>query len=198
VAAPDTVRAFVALPVDDAARAAVVAATADLRRALGDAARWTDPDTVHLTLRFLGDVAADRLAALRSGLDAAAGRCAPVELRLVGAGAFPPRGRPRVFWIGIDPTPGLAELHARVDDACAAAGLGREARPFRPHLTVARARPGAGLAGPEVGQALAAVGFVAARRVASLHLMRSELTAAGARHTPLHTAALGAVDRDGR
>jgi 2'-5' RNA ligase len=75
-------------------------------------------------------------------------------------------------------------LHAGVDDACAAVGLPREGRPFRPHLTVGRVRPGR-RPDPRLGAALGGVGLVAAARVTSLHLMASDLTPAGARHTPL-------------
>ena len=190
-AAPSAVRAFVALALDPPARAAVAAATAELRGEFDAAMRWAAVDGLHLTLRFLGDVAPDAVPTLGAALHAAAARSAPVHLRLSGAGVFPPRGRPRVLWVGVEPAPTLAALHGVVEDACAAVGLGRAGRPFRPHLTVARPRPGAPLAEPALAAALARVGFVTATRVASLHLMRSDLTPAGARHTPLGAFAIG-------
>jgi 2'-5' RNA ligase len=186
------VRCFVALALDAPARAAAEAATAELRQELGAAVRWTPVDTLHLTLRFLGDVAPAAVAALGGELARRAARAAPVDLELTGAGAFPPRGRPHVLWLGITPTPALAALHAAVEDACAGVGLGRERRPYHPHLTVARPRNGAAVPVPALARALARVGFVATCRVASLHLMRSELAPSGARHTPLGVYALGA------
>jgi 2'-5' RNA ligase len=142
---------------------------------------------LHVTVRFLGDVAPAALATLRRELATRTADCVPVDLRIDGAGAFPPRGQPRVVWLGLDAGPALAALHARVEDACAAAGLGREARPFRPHLTIGRPRggPAAAAVEPALRAAMARVGFVAAERVASLHLMRSDLTRTGARHTPI-------------
>ena len=185
MADPSTVRAFIALALDAPVRAAVEEATADLRRVLGDRVRWTATETLHVTVRFLGELAEPTLAALRAELHARASGCAAVELRLTGAGAFPPRGRPHVLWVGIDPTAALTALHAAVEDAVAAVGLPSEARRFRPDLTIGRPRAGAGIADPELRDALSRVGFVATERVASLHLMRSELTPGGARHSVL-------------
>jgi 2'-5' RNA ligase len=196
-AAPPAVRAFVALALDPHTRAAVEAATGALRADPAadpaGALRWGTPDTWHLTLRFLGDVPPDTVTALGGSLAGAASRCRPVDLRFTGAGAFPPAGRPRVVWIGVAATPALVAAHRAVEDACAAVGLGRERRPFRPHLTVARVRPGRVLDLGGLGAALARVGFVAATRVASLHLMRSDLSPAGARHSTLAHAPFGAA-----
>ncbi len=192
---PLTVRCFFALYLEAAAQAAVEADTAELRRAAeraGErAVRWAPPGTLHLTLRFLGDTPRATADALVPAVAARLGDLGTFTLRLAGAGAFPPRGRPRVLWVGVDPSPTLAALHAHVEDACDGAGLGREPRPFRPHLTVGRPRPGAPLDHAAVAAALARVGFVASARVDSFHLMASDLTAAGARHTPFHTFPLG-------
>lgn len=178
-------RCFVALPLPDAAHAGVTAATDRLRGDIGAGIRWTDSAVLHLTLRFLGDIAPDVTERLRTVLDAVAGRLTSCDLRLVGAGAFPSLARPRVLWIGVEQTPTLVALHEAVDAACAAAGLGREPRPFHPHLTVGRLRTGVALPEAPLAAALARVGFVASARAASFHLMHSELTRTGARHTPL-------------
>ena len=190
-AVPSAVRAFVALDLDAPARAAVEQAVAEVRGECGVAVRWAAVDTLHLTLRFLSDVVPDTVAMLGVTRRAAAARLAPVRLRLRGAGAFPPRAWRRVLWIGVEPAPTLAALHRAGEDACAAVGLGRDGRAFRPHLTVARPRRSQPLAEPALAAALARVGFVTATRVASLHRMRSDLTPAGARHTPLGTFAIG-------
>ncbi len=192
---PPTVRCFFALYLDAPAQAAVAAAIADLRQATdpaGDrAVRWTPRDALHLTLRFLGDVPRPTADALAGAVAARLGGLRAFDLRLTGAGAFPPRGRPRVLWIGGDPVPALSELHARVEDACDATGLGRESRQFRAHLTVGRPRPGAPLDYAALAAALARVGFVASTHVDSFHLMASDLTPAGARHTALRAFPLG-------
>jgi 2'-5' RNA ligase len=187
------VRAFVALALDREVQAAVEAATDELRRDLAGAVRWVPTATLHVTVRFLGDVLPDTLERLRRELAERTAPSGPFDLLVAGAGAFPPRGRPRVLWVGIEPTPALADLHARVEDACEAAGLAREARAFRPHVTVGRPRPGAAFSESGVRGGLGRVGFVAAQRVASLHLMRSDLSPAGARHSTLAHAPFGAA-----
>jgi 2'-5' RNA ligase len=197
-----SVRAFVALVLDAPTRQAIDAAVTGMRHALGDdadAIRWGSTDALHVTVRFLGDVAPPTLAALRDAIRERVRDHAPVAVRLAGAGTFPPRGAPRVVWIGVEADAALARLHAAVEDACASVGMTREGRPYRPHLTVGR--PRAGRAARGLPEALARVGFVAATQVASLHLMRSDLSAAGARHTALDVVPLvggGAPGREAR
>lgn len=105
-------------------------------------ARWQDREQLHLTLHFLGELdggEARQLSAALEQLDAPA-----FELQLGGAGMFPPRGQPRVVWIGVtrgvEPIELLHQRCARIIDAC---GLERERRKFAPHVTVARLGPNA-------------------------------------------------------
>jgi len=136
-------RLFVAAPLDEAARAAVEALVERVRAAEpeGRGVRWVRLDGLHLTLRFLGPTSEDRVPDLAAALADAARRAPPmIELRIAGGGAFPSRARPRTLWLAI--TAGeaaLAALAVAVDDALAAAGWPRETRPFRAHLTLARA-----------------------------------------------------------
>lgn len=191
------VRSFVAIALDAPARAAVAAAAATLRHDLPFAVRWTPVDALHLTVRFLGELPATTVDALAPAIAARIAEHRAFDLRLRGAGAFPPRGRPRVVWIGVEATPALRALYAAVEAACGAVGLAHEPRPFHPHVTADRvapgvARPGAVAEGPPAVDPFSRVGFVATYPVASLHLMRSELTPAGARHTPIATLPLAA------
>ena len=110
-----------------------------------DGLRYVPAEQWHLTLAFYGEVDEDRLPALRSGLERAAGRSRPVRLRLAGAGSFPRRpAKARVVWVGVD---GEVDELRRLADRCAGAGrrarIAMEARSFRAHLTLARARVGA-------------------------------------------------------
>jgi RNA 2',3'-cyclic 3'-phosphodiesterase len=154
-----------------------------LRTTFPDArAAWERPEKLHITLKFLGEVEQARVADLSHAAERAAVSPAPFELTVAGAGAFPPRGAPRVLWIGVGDSSGeLAGLQSRLEDECAAAGFPRERRPFSPHLTIARLRAprGAGL----LAAAHAAAGFAPmAFRVAELRVVRSHLEPAGSRY----------------
>ena len=140
-------RCFVAVDLSDEAREAIAAAQARLRAAgpRADVA-WVDAAKLHLTLKFLGEVAESALAGLRATLDEVADRHAAFALVAGGMGGFPSRTRPRVLWAGL--TDGLREigrLAADVERACAALGWAMEARPFRGHVTIGRVRSPRGL-----------------------------------------------------
>ena len=126
-------RLFVALPLPDR----VLRSLEPLARGLGDV-RWLTPDQQHLTLRFIGELDQGRLDEVAEALALVEG--VPLELRLEGLGHFPPRGEPRVLWVGVAKNPELAGLKRRIDRALAAAGLPAENRKFAPHVTLARIR----------------------------------------------------------
>ena len=99
--------------------------------------RWLAADQVHLTLAFLGNVAAaaeEKLCALLRAI-----QFTSFFLPLHGVGSFPARGRPKIIWIGVGHgRPHLFQLHKRVTDAALAAGIEADFRPWRPHVTLAR------------------------------------------------------------
>jgi 2'-5' RNA ligase len=142
------VRAFVALEVPEPQRD-VLARHLDLCRAAAPAFRWVAPESLHLTLRFLGSVGPDILDDLRSGLGRLGGRS--FRLALDGIGTFGARPAARVVWIGVrEGAEPAAELAALVETTCQAAGLEPEARRFRGHVTLARARADRGSPLPEL------------------------------------------------
>jgi len=98
--------------------------------------RWQSDDQIHLTLRFIGEV--DRHVA--SDIAAALGSVhhPRFEIALDGLGVFGRRGQPGVLWAGLKPHEPLRALHAKIDTACARAGVQREGRVFHPHITLAR------------------------------------------------------------
>ena len=133
-------RLFVALDLPQAVKRSLE----PLAKGLGDV-RWLAPEQQHLTLRFIGDVDNGALHDIAEALATVPAR--PFELTLKGLGHFPPRGEPRVLWVGVDKNPELASLKRRIDRALKDAGLPPDARKFAPHVTIARMR-GAALADP--------------------------------------------------
>jgi 2'-5' RNA ligase len=134
----DRVRAFLALTLPDEQRGLLGAHVEECaRRAPGY--RWVPAANLHLTLRFLGSLEGSRLERLREGLERV--RLTAFELDLDGRGSFGPRAAPRVVWLGVGAgRENCAALAEAVEEVCAAVGLESEARTFRAHVTLARAR----------------------------------------------------------
>jgi len=99
--------------------------------------RWSPPANLHITTRFIGEWPAERLPALKAALAALPG-AGPIPISVRKLGFFPNQHAPRVFWAGVEASPGLAVLAFDTDRALDALGLQAEGRPFSPHLTLAR------------------------------------------------------------
>lgn len=192
--APDVPRLFVAVPVpadvgDQIGR--VIATARDVLGEDGRRIRWVQLEGLHVTLRFLGPTAADRVADVAAVVDRAAAGADAFEVRLAGAGAFPSGDRPRALWLGIQHgAEGLGRLAAALERELRVAGWAVEARPFRPHLTIARTD---GVrAGPAAAAALAraAADLDAGFTAASVVLYRSHLGSGPARYEPLRAVPL--------
>jgi len=184
------VRLFVALNLPPPVREALWAATTPLRE-LGLPVNWVRGDGIHLTLKFLGDVADEREAEVAAALGRAAAGARALSLAVGGFGVFPDFRRPRVVWAGIAPEPGLEILQHRVEQEVAPLGFPTEARPFRPHVTLGRARKEArprDLAGLE--SALAQLEFAQTAVVSTLDLMQSTLRSGGAVYNVRHSERL--------
>lgn len=136
-------RIFVALEIPASIQARLREAQERLLDAGWRGIRWVDPERIHLTLRFCGEMAPANVHRLRSSLSPGA-PCSPFHLRVGGGGVFPPRGAPRVLWVGVGEDDRLRRLAAWVEERVVSAGLPPEDRPFRPHLTLGRVRPGRG------------------------------------------------------
>ncbi len=137
-------RVFIAAPLPASARDSITQVVDRVRAAGvpggGRDVRWVRLDGLHLTLRFLGPTLEPRVEAARAAVRVAAADVEPFELVIGGAGMFPPVGRPRALWLGTrDGGERLADLATRVDAALVDLGWTAEERPFRAHLTLARA-----------------------------------------------------------
>jgi RNA 2',3'-cyclic 3'-phosphodiesterase len=139
----ETKRLFVAIDPSDGVRARVREAL-PRAKALAPRARWVDPDGMHVTLAFLGDIAVHEIGNLTAAMGEAASRHAPIELRFTGAGTFGGR-RPRVLWIGVDgEIEALREAHRDLSSALAPFGYRHDHPELTAHLTLARAGDRAG------------------------------------------------------
>ena len=187
-------RLFVAVELPQHVRDALGASIDRLRSTLRGPYRWVRPEGIHLTLRFLGDVEAERIAELASALGPPVAPLPPFELRLDGTGVFPNARAPSVVWAGVGGESGaLARLAAAVGIATAGVGAPAESRPYQPHLTIGRVR--GRLAASEIealSETLSKVTYdqAAPFPVDGVSLMRSELGPGGARYTRLAYAPL--------
>ncbi|WP_219838277.1 RNA 2',3'-cyclic phosphodiesterase [Paenibacillus sp. R14(2021)] len=133
-------RLFIAVPLPDALKQTVAAWTAGLRPSF-PFRKWTHEADLHVTLQFLGDTAPGRIPELIAALTAAAesGGVQPFKLSLQGTGTFGRPQQPRVFWTDLGgETTQLHRLQRLVAQATAPLGFAAEARPYSPHLTIAR------------------------------------------------------------
>ena len=159
--------------------------------------RWTKPDGIHLTLKFLGDTPQDNVQTVVQGVTAAAAGFAPFEFHVSGFGCFPNPRKARVLWVGIpEPPKPLAGLQRAVDLHMHTLGYEKETRPFSPHLTLGRVNK---TISPEERQQLAEV--IAKTQVAQLGtvpaheviLFQSDLLPGGAVYTALARVPLDAT-----
>ena len=190
-----SLRLFIAIELPAEVRAALAAAQRSLQ-SRGRGLRWVDPDGAHLTLKFLGETAADRVEAITTALATAAAAAHPFTLHTAGLGAFPGTKAPRVVWLGVSgELDRLRRLASDVERLVAPLGFPSEARGFSPHLTLARtARDLTGAERAALGVAVAESVAPAsvAWQVTAVSLMRSTLGPGGARYCRIVSVSLDA------
>jgi 2'-5' RNA ligase len=184
----DRLRAFLAVSLPDEARACAAEAVERLRSAVPSDVRWVAAENQHLTLKFLGEIAEDRIDALVARAGAKLATVAPFEVALAGFGAFPSAREARVLWLGVARGSAvLAKLARKLDTAARIAGAERDRRPFAAHLTLGRLREPARV---EIERFAPPTSVT--WTVAEVVLYESRLAPDGARHVPLAHLALGA------
>jgi len=133
-------RTFIAIDLDPSLKERVALLVQKLSRANPNV-KWIGSDSMHLTLKFLGEISEAQAEEVKAALQAVAGRHHPFELGLKGTGTFPPGSRnPRVLWAGFEPREELTALQAEIEDELARKGFPKEDRPFHPHLTLGRVK----------------------------------------------------------
>jgi 2'-5' RNA ligase len=184
-------RAFFAIELGEPARRAAASVSAALRaRPGGDAVRWVRPENLHVTVRFLDEIAPELQAPLAAQVQAQTAPLAPFALELGALAGLPGARRPRVLMLELAPGEPLAALAGAVERGVVAAGCAPETRAFRGHLTLGRVRE-RGAPPSLAGLTVPAVAF----DVTEVVLFASELHASGSRYTPLERVRLGGASQ---
>jgi 2'-5' RNA ligase len=184
------VRLFVAVELSDGMRQAATAAIADLQHRFGRrvVARWLPADSLHVTVRFIGEVseaiAPDVIRALSAPIS-----LQPFDLRFGACGAFPPAGPPRVFWIGLaNGMPSLTTINGEMNQRLERFGFEPETRPYAAHLTIARVKEVSRGPASDVRRILRETSIPDGHcRVDHATIVRSQLSPRGARYESLAT-----------
>ena len=156
--------------------------------------KWVEPENLHLTLKFLGEIAADQLDEVKAALISSLKDQPSFEIEIKGMGMYPNPRHPRVIWLGISGENGIKKVHAIIDRELAPLGFEPERRGFSPHLTLARVRPQTDRDTVEkIGTTLSQFNVDSLGKVSveNIHLFQSKLTPQGPIYTrllsvPLH------------
>ncbi|HJY30880.1 MAG TPA: RNA 2',3'-cyclic phosphodiesterase [Pyrinomonadaceae bacterium] len=177
-------RVFCAVALPDDVRARLQEHIARLRKEVPDAAAsWSRVENIHLTLKFFGNVALDRIPKISTAATRTTERFSKFEIGVGNTGVFPRPSRAQVLWIGVsDPTGQLSALQQQFETECAAEGFEKENRAYKPHLTLARLRkPERRLADTHLQLTFEPI----AVPLDELVVFRSELSSKGSRYTPI-------------
>jgi 2'-5' RNA ligase len=184
------VRLFIAVNVPPQVRREAWEAASALRQRRYPV-KWVAPESLHVTVKFLGEVDDERAEQVVEALERAAAGAKPFPLLISGFGAFPSLRHPRVVWVGCDAAPPLELLQHRVECEMAEIGFPLEGRPFHPHITLGRARRDArkpDFAG--FGVEVERLDYAVEITVESVDLMASTLTPSGAKYAVRHAVPL--------
>lgn len=189
----ENIRAFIAIELPLQIRQKLDVVEQQIQAQVGEGARravrWIPAEKIHLTLKFLGEVSAEKIPALADLLKEEAARCPGFDLAIAGLGAFPNPRRPRVVWVGCEGGPALAALQKAVDQGTQRLGFPAEDRPFSPHLTLGRVSDHARLEELVPLQRVLTelkIGELGRAWVERIHLFRSDLRPGGPIYTSLH------------
>lgn len=179
-----SVRSFIALEINEEVRANLKELLTALRQTSA-AVKWVEPENLHLTLKFLGEVPEEQIADITTALQGVAQSVAAFEFTVQGAGGFPDLHRPRVLWVGVKAIPPLMQLQQLVETAMERLGFAKEGRAYHPHITIGRVK-----APTEISKVVAVMNkhkdtVFGTVTPTHLTLFRSDLSWEGPTYTPL-------------
>jgi 2'-5' RNA ligase len=180
----ETIRTFIAIPLNPEIRSEAGKLARKLLP-LSRGIKWVKPQSMHLTLKFLGNITQEEVRKVFTAMDRLfVSLPPPLNLRSTNLGAFPNLKKPRVLWIGLegDGLPALLDLQQEVEESLAAEGFPKEQRKFSPHLTLARVKYGDNL--ERVMKGFSEYKFPEILlKVERLEIMRSDLKPTGAEYS---------------
>ena len=183
------VRAFIAIELPETLKDKLTDIQTALKANLKDGVSWAKSETVHLTVKFIGNIEPSRLKEVSTAIKNATAVTGSFELTAKGLGAFPSIARPSTLWVGIEESRELKALHERVESRTEDIGLQREKKGLHPHLTLARVRSSRAKAEirRRLVEALKDFTLELSHRftVKEVVLFKSELHKDGAVHTPI-------------
>ena len=179
----EQIRSFIAIELPDKLKQELTQLEARLKLGKQPWVKWVDPYSIHLTLKFLGNIAVDRTGEITGAIETAARGMSAFYLEIKELGVFPNLRRVQVVWVGVSgEVDKLSQLQRQIESNLARLGFAPERRPFTPHLTLARLRDRASLDERQrFGQLIASTKFEATYtfEVDAISLMRSQLTREG-------------------
>jgi 2'-5' RNA ligase len=192
----EQVRSFIAIELPGEVKRKLGELESGLKSAGFAGVRWVNPESIHLTLKFLGNIDSARTGEITGAIERAAAETAPFRLKVEGLGVFPDLRRVRVVWVGLDgDIDTLVRLQKKLESEMESLGFPAESRAFTPHLTLARV--GERVSPQErqaLGRLVSGTAFEgAAIEADSVNLMRSQLTRQGAVYTRLNSVRLEKV-----
>ncbi len=191
----EQIRSFIAIELPSEIKAELTSLEERLKARRHPFVKWVDPEGIHLTLKFLGNIALATVPQIIEAITKIAQPISPFHLQIGGLGAFPGWQRPQVVWVGVGGEVGkLTTLQRDIDAALSPLGFRPESRSFSPHLTLGRLREQASPGDRRsFAQWAQSVKFETSLRfeVGALSLMKSQLTPSGAIYSQLASIKLG-------
>ena len=132
------IRSFIAIEIPEDTKTMIGEVQQQLKKS-GVGVRWVKPGSMHLTLKFLGNIRPEQVDDIAAAVAQEVRSESVLTLQAVGLGGFPSQRKPRVIWVGLEgEVQRLSRIQARLEIGLEALGFAREKRPFRPHLTIGR------------------------------------------------------------
>ena len=188
------IRSFIAVELPQELQKELAELEAKLKKNCPPVVKWVDPDSIHITLKFLGETSEDSIKKLMLAIEEAAQGIPPFKLEVRDTGAFPNLERVQVIWVGVKGELDIiTQLQKRIEINTEQLGFPHESRAFSPHLTLGRVRDDTGLNDRlRMGKLLADTHFTSSHNVdvKALNLIKSQLTAAGPIYTRIGSVQL--------